>query len=221
MNLALFDLDHTLLPIDSDYTWCQFLIGIGVIEAEQYEARNQKFYDQYKAGTLDIHEFLGYQLRPLADNPRHTLDQWHERFMSERIEAHVTPSAVNLVKQHIDQGDDCILVTATNSFVTAPIARRFGIPHLIATDPEECNGQFTGGVAGIPSFREGKVTRTEQWLSQRNKRWADFDRVYFYSDSINDLPLLEKATDPVATNPDASLETIARERGWSILKLFE
>lgn len=221
MKLALFDLDHTLLPIDSDYTWCQFLISIGVLEAEAYEARNQRFYDQYKAGTLDIYEFLGFQLRPLADNRRATLDEWHERFMADFIEPAVRPSALALVQQHLDAGDECILVTATNSFVTAPIGRRFGIPHLIATDPEQKDGEFTGGVAGQPSFREGKVIRTEQWLASRGLDWDAVERIHFYSDSINDLPLLEKATHPVATNPDPRLEQIARERGWSILRLFE
>lgn len=221
MNLALFDLDHTLLPIDSDYTWCQFLISIGAIEGEAFEARNQRFYDQYKAGTLDIYEFLGFQLRPLADNPKATLDQWHRQFMAERIEPEVKPQALKLVQQHLDAGDECILVTATNSFVTAPIASRFGISHLIATDPEQKDGEFTGGVAGQPSFREGKVLRTEQWLAQRGLDWGAVDRIHFYSDSINDLPLLEKATHPVATNPDARLTDIARERGWPILRLFE
>lgn len=221
MNLALFDLDHTLLPIDSDYTWCQFLISQGVIEGADYEARNQRFYDQYKAGTLDIYEFLSFQLRPLADNPRSQLDAWHDQFMAQRIEPHVRPNALELVKRHLDQGDECILVTATNSFVTGPIARRFGISHLIATDPEQRDGRFTGGVAGTPSFQAGKVTRTEQWLAARQKSWTDCGRITFYSDSINDLPLLEKATHPVATNPDSRLEAIARDRGWDILKLFE
>ncbi len=221
MNLALFDLDHTLLPIDSDYTWCQFLISIGVIDAQTYEERNQRFYDQYKAGTLDIYEFLSYQLRPLAETPRATLDQWHTRFMAEHIEPALRPSALQLVQKHLDAGDQCILVTATNSFVTAPIGQRFGIPHLIATDPEEKDGEFTGGVAGQPSFREGKVLRTEQWLAQRGLGWSDVGTVHFYSDSINDLPLLEKATHPVATNPDERLTEIAQQRGWPILRLFE
>lgn len=221
MNLALFDLDHTLLPIDSDYTWCQFLIGIGVIDAETYEVRNQRFYDQYKAGTLDIYEFLSHQLRPLAENPRSTLDAWHAQFMETHIEPALRPAALQLVRKHLDAGDECILVTATNSFVTAPIGRRFGIPHLIATDPEEKDGEFTGGVAGQPSFREGKVSRTEHWLAQRGLDWNAVERIHFYSDSINDLPLLEKATHPVATNPDARLTEIAQQRGWPILRLFE
>jgi HAD superfamily hydrolase (TIGR01490 family) len=221
MNLALFDLDHTLLPIDSDYTWCQFLIKTGILNRAEYQERNDRFYTQYQAGTLDIYEFLSHQLKPLAENTRKQLDSWHERFMQEEIEPHVLPQAVELVQNHLSAGDDCILVTATNSFVTRPIATRFGIAHLIGTEPEALNGEFTGGVQGTPSFREGKVTRTHDWLSSRGKDWSDYERIYFYSDSINDLPLLEKATHPVATNPDDRLAAIAQQRNWSILKLFE
>ena len=221
MKLALFDLDHTLLPIDSDYSWAQFLIRIGVLDAKSYDAKNTYFYDQYKAGTLDIYEFLDFQLRPLADNGREQLDAWHRQFMDEVIRPNLKPSALELVIRHQNEGALCAIVTATNSFITRPIASAFDITELIATEPEVINGQFTGKVTGTPSFREGKITRTEQWLQSMDKDWDSFETIHFYSDSANDLPLLERATHPVATNPDDKLHQHAQARGWPILKLFE
>ncbi len=221
MKLALFDLDNTLLPIDSDYSWAQFLIRIGVLDATSYEEKNSYFYEQYKAGTLNIYEFLDFQLRPLAQNTLAQLDAWHAQFMREVIVPNIKPSATDLVKHHQDRGDICAIVTATNSFITRPIALQFDITHLIATEPQRNAHGFTGKVDGTPSFREGKVTRTEEWLRSMNKDWSSFESIHFYSDSSNDLPLMEKATHPVATNPDDKLTQLAKTRGWPILRLFE
>lgn len=221
MHLALFDLDHTLLPIDSDYAWSQFLVRSGVLDGDAYARRNDAFFRDYQAGTLDIDAFLEFQLAPLAAHPRATLDAWHARFMAEAILPQVYPQARELVDKHRKRGDLVALVTATNAFVTGPIARVFGIEHLVATDIEEMNGEYTGRPRGTPSFREGKVVRTEQWLASLGHALSDFKRVWFYSDSRNDLPLLERATDPVATNPDAVLHAVAIERGWPVLRLFE
>lgn len=219
MNLALFDLDNTLLSGDSDFEWAQFLITKGVLDREVHEAKNQAFYDDYKAGTLDIHAFLKFQLAPLARHDRTQLDAWHREFMETRIRPVIGAPARTLVQRHLDAGDLCAIVTATNSFVTAPIAREFGIAHLVATEPEQAAGEFTGGVSGIPSFREGKIARVEAWLAGLGHDWRSFARSWFYSDSLNDLPLLEKVTDPVAVDPDPTLERQARERGWPIISL--
>jgi HAD superfamily hydrolase (TIGR01490 family) len=217
MRLALFDLDNTLLAGDSDFEWAQFLIERGVLDREVYEARNVEFYEQYKAGTLNIREFLDFQLKPLARHDRAVLDAWHRDFMAHKIIPIITDSARDLVRRHT--GDVCAIVTATNSFVTAPIARAFGIEHLIATEPEEKEGQFTGGVRGTPSFREGKVERVLAWLAQRGQSFGAFDRSWFYSDSLNDLPLLSQVTDPVAVDPDAKLLAHAERNGWPVLRL--
>jgi HAD superfamily hydrolase (TIGR01490 family) len=217
LNLALFDLDNTLLAGDSDFEWAQFLIEQGVLDREVYEARNQHFYDQYKAGTLDILEFLDFQLKPLARHPREVLDAWHADFMKRKIMPIIRDSARELVARHRD--DTRVLITATNSFVTAPIARVFGIETLIATDPEQCDGRFTGGVAGVPCFREGKVQRLESWLGAEGRTLASFERSWFYSDSLNDLPLLERVTDPVAVDPDDTLRGVAQNRGWPVITL--
>ena len=221
MKLALFDLDHTLLPIDSDYTWSKFLMDIGILDEAAYEKRNVYFYEQYKAGTLDIAEFLDFQLRPLAQNSRQQLDAWHEQFMSKVITPEIKPAALQLVEQHRQEGAMCAIVTATNRFITEPIANVFGVDARIATEPEHINGEFTGKVTGTPSFREGKITRTEEWLQSMNKDWNSFESVHFYSDSSNDLPLMERVSHPVATNPDDKLAQLATERGWPILRLFE
>jgi HAD superfamily hydrolase (TIGR01490 family) len=222
MNLALFDLDHTLLPIDSDYEWSQFLVRIGVLERETYERENARYLRQYQDGTLDIAEFLRFQLAPLAAHPRATLDAWHQRFMAEVIAPRILPQARDLVGRHAAQGDLIALVTATNAFVTAPIARAFGIGHLVATGievgPDE---QYTGRPEGTPSFREGKVIRTTEWLASLGHSLPSFERSWFYSDSRNDLPLLERVTDPVAINPDAVLHATAIDRGWPVIRLFE
>lgn len=217
MRLALFDLDNTLLAGDSDFEWAQYLIERGVLDREVYEARNREFYEQYKAGTLDIREFLDFQLKPLARHPRATLDAWHREFMTRKIEPIISRAARELVAQHA--GDLCAIVTATNSFVTAPIARAFGIEHLVATEPEERGGDFTGGVRGTPCFREGKIERVEAWLAARGETFAAFESSWFYSDSLNDLPLLARVTHPVAVDPDATLRAHAQRAGWPILQL--
>jgi HAD superfamily hydrolase (TIGR01490 family) len=221
MHLALFDLDHTLLPIDSDYEWSRFLARLGVLDGDDYERENNRFYEQYKAGSLDIAEFLQFQLAPLAAHPRDTLDRWHTQFMTEVITPTISQQARQLVDHHRARGDLVALVTATNAFVTAPIARAFGIDHLVATTLEEAGGQFTGRPQGTPSFREGKVVRTHEWLESIGKRFDGFERSWFYSDSRNDIALLEQVTDPVATNPDPVLHATAITRGWPVLRLFE
>lgn len=217
MRLALFDLDNTLLAGDSDFEWAQFLIEKGVLDREIHAARNQEFYDQYKAGTLDIHEFLDFQLKPLARHPRAQLDAWHEEFMRDRIIPIIAPGARRLLERHKD--DQRIIVTATNSFVTGPIARLLGVDHLIATEPAIEHGEFTGGVIGTPSFREGKVARLRAWLSAQGRAWGEVAESWFYSDSLNDLPLLEQVAHPVAVDPDATLRTYAETHAWPIISL--
>ena len=219
MNLTLFDLDNTLLACDSDYEWGQFLVDRGVLNRHTYETQNAVFYEQYKAGKLDIHEFLGFALRPLAEHTPEDLDRWHADFMLTRIRPAIGAPARELVRRHLDAGDLCAVVTATNSFVTAPIAQEFGVPHLVATEPERSAGRFTGRVAGIPCFREGKITRVEAWLGGQGRRLQDFAQSRFYSDSHNDLPLLERVTHPVAVDPDPKLAAVARTRGWPEVSL--
>jgi HAD superfamily hydrolase (TIGR01490 family) len=219
VNLTLFDLDNTLLTGDSDFEWSQFLIEQGVLDRELFEAKNLAFYEQYKAGTLDIHEFLDFQLKPLSRHARKVLDAWHENFMRSKVRPMMGDKARALVNEHLEAGDVCVVITATNSFVTAPIVREFGIEHLIATDPEQKDGEFTGAVAGVPSFREGKVTRMEQWLSERGWDWGSFAQSCFYSDSLNDLPLLSKVKRPVAVDPDATLRAHAAQQGWPVISL--
>lgn len=221
MHLALFDLDHTLLPLDSDYEWGRFLGRIGAVDPEAYQRENERFYREYVAGTMDIGEFLAFCLAPLAANTQEQLDAWHAQYMQEVILPAIRPAATELVAGHLAQGHLCAIVTATNEFVTEPIARAFGIEHLIATRIERRNGRITGRPHGLPTFREGKVKRTDDWLASLGKSWSSFERSWFYSDSANDLPLLSRVTDPVPTNPDAKLSVIARERGWQILKLFQ
>lgn len=219
MKLALFDLDNTLLSGDSDFEWAQFLISKGVLDREVHEAKNQAFYDDYKAGTLDIHAFLKFQLAPLARHPRTELDAWHREFMDTRIKPIIEAPARALVQQHLDAGDVCAMVTATNSFVTGPICREFGIPHLIATVPAHENGQFTGAPRGLPAFKAGKIERMNAWLEEIGLWWGSFERSTFYSDSHNDLPLLELVTHPVVVDPDDTLRTHAANKGWPILSL--
>ncbi|MBC7804378.1 MAG: HAD family hydrolase [Candidatus Parcubacteria bacterium] len=219
MNLALFDLDNTLLACDSDYEWGQFLVDSGVLEREAYEAQNAAFYEQYKAGTLDIHEFLSFALRPLAEHEPEDLSRWHAEFMAARIRPAMGAPARALVRRHLDAGDLCAIVTATNSFVTAPIAREFGVPHLLATEPERSAGRYTGRVQGIPCFREGKIARVDAWLQAQERRLEDFPQSAFYSDSHNDLPLLARVSRPVAVDPDPTLAAEARRRGWPVISL--
>jgi HAD superfamily hydrolase (TIGR01490 family) len=218
MRLALFDLDNTLLAGDSDFEWAQFLISKGVLDREVYEARNQQFYDDYKAGCLVIHAFLDFQLKPLARHPRTQLEIWHAEFMRDHIIPMVAPGTQALLAQH--RADTCLIITATNRFVTAPIARYLGVPHLIATEPEVgADGEFTGGVTGQPAFREGKVVRLEAWLAERGQDFATLEDSAFYSDSLNDLPLLARVKTPVAVDPDATLRAHAEAAGWPILSL--
>ena len=223
-QLALFDLDHTLLPCDSDYEWGQFLARIGVVDSEYYARQNERFYQDYKEGKLDIHEFLRFALKPLSEHSRAQLKEWHDQFMEEVIKGHIRQKAIDLVKQHQDAGDLCCVVTATNSFVTRPIVESFGIEHLIATEPAtsgtEPMATFTGDVQGIPNFREGKIQNLHGWLSKRDLSLGTLPRSYFYSDSMNDLPLLEQVSHPVATNPDDRLRSEAQKRHWPILELF-
>jgi HAD superfamily hydrolase (TIGR01490 family) len=219
MKLCLFDLDNTLLTGDSDYEWGQFLIDQGVLKREQYEAQNAEFFEQYKAGTLDIHEFLGFALRPLAAHTPQELERWQAEFMRSRIAPMIGAPARALVRRHLEAGELCAVVTATNSFVTAPIAREFGVPHLVATEPERIAGRFTGRVAGTPCFRNGKIERVEAWLASLGHRLEQFAHSAFYSDSHNDLPLLERVTRPVAVDPDATLAAEAKLRGWPVISL--
>jgi HAD superfamily hydrolase (TIGR01490 family) len=219
MRLVLFDLDNTLLSGDSDYEWGQFLVDHGVLDRASYEAQNRVYYEQYVAGTLDIHEYLGFALRPLAEHAPEDLARWHAEFMQLRIAPMITPAARALVARHRTQGDLCAIITATNSFVTAPIARAFAVDHLIATQPEMHEGRFTGRVAGIPCFREGKLERLAQWLAGLGRRLESFEESVFYSDSYNDLPLLERVTRPVAVDPDEALAAEAARRGWAVMSL--
>ncbi|HJT50949.1 MAG TPA: HAD family hydrolase [Nitrosospira sp.] len=219
MNLALFDLDNTLLAGDSDFEWAQFLIEQRVLDREVYEARNIEFYEQYRAGTLDIHEFLDFQLKPLSRHPRSQLDAWHRDYMQNRILPLITPSARELVNKHKLAGDLCVVITATNSFVTGPIAHALGVSHLIATEPEQKDGEFTGRVSGPPCFREGKIAKLESWLDEHNLTWLSFLQSWFYSDSLNDLPLLAEVTHPVAVDPDATLKAHAEKNGWPVITL--
>jgi HAD superfamily hydrolase (TIGR01490 family) len=221
LRLALFDLDHTLLPIDSDFEWGDFLAKKGIVDAEWFRRRNEEFFEQYKAGTLDMLAFLEFGLAPLAANDRTMLDRWHAEFMRKVIEPRITPAAVALVDAHRKAGDLCAIVTATNAYVTAPIARRFRVEHLIATIPAQQDGRFTGGVRGAPCFREGKLARVTDWLESLGLAWQSFASSTFYSDSRNDIALLEHVTVPVATNPDAALAAHAAERGWRHLMLFD
>jgi HAD superfamily hydrolase (TIGR01490 family) len=214
---VLFDLDNTLLAGDSDFEWAQFLIECGVLDREVYEARNQSFYDQYKAGTLDILKFLDFQLKPLSRHPRAQLAAWHREFMERKIRPLIRRKARALVERH--HKDLCVVITATNSFVTAPIARELGIADLIATEPEQRDGEFTGAVRGIPCFREGKVLRLEAWLAERGGSLAACSESWFYSDSLNDLPLLERVSHPVAVDPDETLRAHAERSGWPIISL--
>ena len=219
MNLALFDLDNTLLAGDSDFQWAQFLIEQRVLDREVYEAQNVEFYEQYKSGTLDIHAFLDFQLKPLSRHPRSQLDAWHSEFMKERILPLITPDARKLINQHMISKDLCFIIPATNRFVTAPIAQELGISNLIATEAEQRDGEYTGRVSGLPCFREGKIARLESWLDEHNLTWLSFLESWFYSDSLNDLPLLNKVTHPVAVDPDATLKAHAEKKGWPIISL--
>jgi HAD superfamily hydrolase (TIGR01490 family) len=215
-RLALFDLDNTLLNGDSDVCWAQYLIEQGVLDGAQYHERNMWFAERYKDGTLDILQFLDFQLSPIARRPREQLDAWHRDFMQRKIRPIIHPGAADLLGQH--KGAVTALVTATNRFITAPIAVELGIEHLIATDIEEDGGVFSGKPRGIPCFREGKIDNLQAWLAGRGERLEDYES-WFYSDSLNDLPLLERVDHPVAVDPDDTLRAHATARGWPILSL--
>jgi len=221
MELVLFDLDNTLLAGDSDFEWAQYLIARGVLDREVYEARNLEFLRQYQDGTLDIHAFLDFQLKPLSRHSRAELDAWRTDFMTTRILPIITAPARRLVGDALDGSALVAIVTATNRFVTAPIARAFGVSHLVATEPEEEAGAFTGRVTGTPCFREGKIARVDAWLAGLGHTWQGFARSRFYSDSLNDLPLLGRVSDPVAVDPDATLDRHARQHGWPVISLRE
>lgn len=222
MNIALFDLDHTLIPLDSDYEWGQFLVRIGAVDGEAFSRRNAQFYAQYEAGTLDPVEYLEFALGTLAGFTRKQLDAWHEQFMAEVIRPGIRQPALDLVRRHQDAGDEVVIITATNRFVTAPIAAALGVGNLIAAQPEETpEGEITGRLLGIPTSGQGKVVHLNDWLAAQGKSLSGFPRSYFYSDSQNDIPLLSAVTDPVATNPNALLRAHASAQGWPILSLFE
>ncbi len=218
-NLALFDLDNTLLAGDSDYNWSLFLIGEGLLDAKTHQERNEQFYLDYKNGSLDIVKFLEFQLKPLSQHPKKFLDELHLKYMDKVIRPMMTQKAQNLVNKHKAAGDLCLVITATNSFVTKPIATAYGIEHLIGTDPEMVNGEYTGGVSGVPSFKEGKVTRINQWLAEHGQQLSDFETSYFYSDSHNDLPLMKLVTNPVAVDADDTLKAYAAKQGWPAISL--
>ena len=220
-KLALFDLDHTLLPLDSDYQWAVFMAETGRAgDPAQALRRNQELMDRYNAGDLTAEQAAEFMLGLLAAHPPHMLAAWHEEFMQRVIRPAMTAQAIALVEKHLHAGDLCAVVTATNSFVTSPIARAFGIPTLIATEPEYKAGRYTGKIAGIPSFKHGKVIRVQSWLASLGKTLQDFETSHFYSDSSNDLPLLEVVTHPIVTNPSPGLLAVAQERNWPVLNLF-
>lgn len=221
MNLAIFDLDHTLLPLDSDYEWGQFLVRIGAVDPVAFAKRNADFFAQYQAGTLDPVEYLEFALGTLARFPRSRLDAWRTQFMDEVIRPAILPPARALVQEHRDAGDLVMIITATNRFVTEPIAREFGVDHLVAATPEtNAEGELTGRLLGIPTSGPGKVRHLHDWLAARRQSLAGFPKSYFYSDSQNDIPLLSAVTHPVATNPNALLKAHAKEHGWPTLTLF-
>lgn len=216
MALAIFDLDNTLLGGDSDHLWGEFLVENGIVDKETYRQANDTFYQQYLDGNLDIFEFLAFTLKPLSDHTTEQLFSWREKFLKEKIEPIMLDAAKSLVEHHRQQGDTLMIITATNSFITAPIAQRFGIDHLIATEPEMIDGRYTGKVAGIPSYKEGKVERLENWLSDQAIK---LEGSYFYSDSHNDIPLLKRVSYPFAVDPDDTLKQFAQQQGWKVLSL--
>jgi HAD superfamily hydrolase (TIGR01490 family) len=220
LKLALFDLDHTLIPFDSDYEWGEFTIALGWCDGHEFKRRNAEFFAHYRAGTLDIHDYVRFATQAMREQGATNSIAAHDRFMREIVQKGIQPAALALVRRHQAAGDDTVIVTATNEFVTRPIAAAFGVKELIAVELErDAGGQLTGDIRGTPSFREGKVTRVQQWLAERRLDWDQVETT-FYTDSLNDLALLEKVTHPVATNPDERLRAIAAERGWRILELF-
>ena len=219
-RLALFDLDHTLLPLDSDYEWGEFTIRLGWCDASEFKRRNAEYFAHYRAGTLDIHDYVRFATQAIRERGAQAAARAHAQFMQEVIGPAVRPQALELVQRHRQDGAQLLIVTATNDFVTGPIAQLFGVDELIAVELErDADGQLTGEIVGIPSARDGKVQRMEQWLRRRQLDWAQVETT-FYTDSINDLALLERVSHPVATNPDDRLRALAQERGWPIVELF-
>ena len=216
MALAIFDLDNTLLADDSDYLWGVYLSELGIVDRAYYESENERFYREYKEGNLDIMEFLRFSLTPLKQNRLEDLHQWRQSFIEQKIAPLILPKATDLIERHRSAGDTLMIITATNAFVTTPIAELLGIDHLIATDPEFVNGQYTGEVSGTPSFREGKVTRLNQWME---KHQATLSGSFFYSDSHNDIPLLQMVDNPFAVDPDETLKAHAEQQGWPVISL--
>ena len=218
MSLAIFDLDNTLLADDSDYLWGQFLVDKGIVDATFYEQENERFYQEYKQGKLDIHEFLNFALQPLANNSMQDLNLWRDQFIKEIIRPILLQPALDLINIHKQQGDILLVITATNKFVTEPIVNLYGIQNLLATTPEMIAEKFTGKVAGTPCFQDGKVTRLNHWLKETGHT---LDGSWFYSDSHNDLPLLKLVDHPVAVNPDEKLKHHADKSGWPVVSLRE
>ncbi len=216
MALVIFDLDNTLLAGDSDYLWGKFLVDQGEVDGEVYESTNRRFYDDYKAGTLDIFAFLKFSLEPLTRISNERLTKLHNQYMNEVIQPLVTSNALSLVDQHRQMGDTLLIITATNHFITAPIAKVFGIENLLATDPEMIEGRYTGNVAGTPCYQDGKVVRLNTWLDEHHQ---DLNGSRFYSDSHNDLPLLSKVDHPIAVDPDDILRQHAIDNDWKIMNL--
>jgi len=219
LNLAIFDLDNTLLNGDSDYNWSLFLIKKGILDQSIYEQQNEEFFKDYQTGSLDIDAYAEFQFKPLRENERLFLNDLRDEYVATIIRPMITEKAKDLVNEHRSQGDQLLIITATNSFITKPIAALFGIEELIGTDLEEINNQFTGKIKGVASFQEGKVTRLNQWLDEKHLTLAQFDKTFFYSDSKNDLPLLRIVSHPVAVNPDATLNTEAKKNNWPIMSL--
>lgn len=220
-NLALFDLDHTLLPLDSDHEWGEFLARVGAVDGDAYRARNDAFFAQYNAGVLDPVEYLEFALGTLASFPRAELEALHARYMREVIEPAITPQALKLVREHQQAGDLVAIITATNHFITAPIAAAFGVEHHIAAMPQfDAAGNLTGRLAGTPTSGAGKITHMHAWLERLGQPFGSFGRSHFYSDSHNDIPLLSIVSHPVATNPSAALAAHARAQGWPTIQLF-
>ncbi|SDN61647.1 HAD-superfamily subfamily IB hydrolase, TIGR01490 [Vreelandella arcis] len=216
VSLAIFDLDNTLLSTDSDHAWGEFLLEQGAVDPIAYREANERFMADYQAGNLDMAAFLEVALKPLADNTPEQLAAWHQQFMASKIEPHILPKAEELLARHRTKGDTLLIITATNRFITQPIAKRLGVDHLIAVEPERIDGHYTGRALGVPSYREGKVTRLKQWLEEQEQ---SMDEAWFYSDSHNDLPLLEQVDHPVAVDPDDTLRNVAEERQWRIMSL--
>ncbi len=216
MALALFDLDNTLLSGDSDHLWGEFLVEQGVVDGDHYKRENDRFYQEYQEGRLDIHEFLAFSLRPLHENELEQLQVWRKAFIYQMIDPIISQASRDLLQKHRQAGDLLAIITATNSFITGPIAKHLGVDHLLATEPEMINGYYTGGVSGVPCYQDGKVTRLNSWMASNGQ---DLTGSWFYSDSHNDLPLLQLVDNPVAVDPDEVLQKEALLKGWPVISL--